>query len=1039
MSPETWQEIKRLFQEALDLPVEEREAFIVGIADEDVRQRVEALLAIGPEQADLFDHVRVELPTAETLLSQGETVLNYTIERPLGSGGMGAVYLAWDRVNERHVALKILKPSAGERFQDEHKTLARFSHPNIAALYESGTTEKGTPFIAMEYVGGVPVTAYCDERKVSLAERLKLFRTVCAAVSYAHRRTVVHRDLKPENILVTAEGVVKLLDFGIAKLLPEEEGLATVTGAGERLFTLSFASPEQLQGEATHTATDIYSLGVLLSLLLTGHLPYRVERSHDLPQAIRNEEAIKPSLLVSESDRKLRGLLEGDLDAIVLRSLRKEPDRRYQSADDFSEDVRRYLDHEPVLSRRGTRRYRAAKFFERHRFEVLTVAAIFLVLLGFTILLIVERRATLAERDRARKEAARAEAEANFLVGMFQVPGSSPLRGRTITAREILDEALLKLTEAPPSESRARARESLFHSLGKIHYNLGLYVPAEALLEPSLHDLEKNPAKNHSLIAETLTDLATVHYYHGHFGEAERLALRASSIGEQGQEPHIRSLLGHLAFARGDFGKAERLFAEGAGGTLTDRNTTLARARAQNDLAASLHAQGKYTEALRTYETSLATRKAILGAKHPEVLETEQNLACLYNDREEPIAALDLLRRIQLNYRAMSALNDSALPVLFHNIGSAEISAGRLDEAELALTDSLAEERHLFPDEHPDISRTLAEFGRLSLTRGQYNEAERHLRDSLSRFDRTVGEDHPDRVIAANNLAVLLSRSGREEEARALWSNILKRLVTHPIPSQIGEVIRKNSDLLHRHEARDGYKTIPIEILILSTPSEPLPERAFRHPLATQPLSRTVLFFDDFKSGVIDPRKWEYGGSVVRERDDELQITTTVTDRGGWARTLPIEIDPNRTLTITRRVKLHPGNGYFDGLMSIGITGYPEKRFGVSYANYHYTGAGECVTVGFSLFRNDANSHRFAERKSDASSLLPPIWDRWFDERLVYDPRSGEVRYFLDGTERLVYNVGALPSSASTITLTLSSWGWYRGHVHAVKSLTVEQ
>ncbi|HEX4961659.1 MAG TPA: serine/threonine-protein kinase [Thermoanaerobaculia bacterium] len=1036
MSPDTWQEIKRLFHEALDLPVEEQEAFIAGIADPEVRQRVEALLAVSPEQADVFDHVSIELPTAEPLLSQG-IVGNYTVERLLGRGGMGRVFLAWDRVNERHVALKLLKPSANERFQAEHKTLARFSDPNIAALYESGTTETGTPFIAMEYVEGVPITTYCDERNASLAERLRLFRTICAAVSYAHRRTVVHRDLKPENILVTEEGVVKLLDFGIAKLLPEEEDLATLTGAGERLFTLPFASPEQLQGEATHTATDIYSLGVLLSLLLTGHLPYRVERSHDLPQAIRNEEAIKPSLLVPESDRKLRGLLEGDLDAIVLRALRKEPDQRYRSADEFSEDIRRYLDREPVLARKGTRRYRAAKFFERHRFEVLALATILLVLLGFTVLLLVERRATLAERDRARREAARAEAVSDFLVGMFRVPGSSSLRGRTITAREILDGALLKLTEAPPRESETRG--TLLHSLGKIHYNLGLYAPAETLLAPSLHDLEKDSERNRSLIAETLTDLATVRYYYGRYSEAERYALRALSMEESKREAPVRSLLGHLAFAGGNFGNAERLFAPLADGNLSDGDLT--QARAQNDLAASLHAEGKYAEAAALYDRSLTTRKRILGANHPEVLETEQNLACLYRDRGEGGAASDLFLQVRLGYRAMGTLNDSALAPLFHNMGSIEIDERMLGEADVLLSDALSAERRLLPDKHPDIARTLAEFGRLSLARGRYKEAEGYLRDSLARLDRTLGEDHPDRIIAANNLAVLLSRSGRGEEAEALWRNILERLALQRVSPQIGAVIRGNYDLALRHGAEAPYQTIPIEMLILSTPAEPLPQNPPRRlALSSREVPGTVVrFVDDFADGIIDVRKWEYGGSVVREGDGELRVMRTVTDQGGWARTLPIEIDPGRTLTITRRAKLHPGNGYFDGSMQIGITGYPEKRFGVSYANYYYREGGECVTVGFSLFRNDANSHRFAERKSDASSLLPPIWDRWFDERLVYDPRTGEVRYFLDGTERLVYNVGALPSTASSITLTLSSWGWYTGHEHAVKSLSVEQ
>lgn len=240
--------------------------------------------------------------------------------------------------------------------------------------------------------------------------------------------------------------------------------------------------------------------------------------------------------------------------------------------------------------------------------------------------------------------------------------------------------------------------------------------------------------------------------------------------------------------------------------------------------------------------------------------------------------------------------------------------------------------------------------------------------------------------------------------------------------------------------ARVPYQTVPLEMLALSTPTEYQEEPVPAPPVQTEEPSRSIVrFSDSFDDGVIDVRKWEAGGSTVRESGGTLLLSASVVDHTGWARTLPIPIDPSRPLVISRRVRLHPGNEFFDALMSITPTGYPEKRFGVSYASYHYTGGGECVTVGFSLFRRDANSHRFADRKANASPLLPPVWDRWLDENLIYDPRTGEARYFLDGREQLGYNVGALPPTTTSLSLTFTAWGWYTGHLQEMDSLEVTQ
>jgi serine/threonine protein kinase/TolB-like protein len=349
----------------------------------------------------------------------GRRIGAYRIVRPLGHGGMGEVYLATrdDQEYQKNVALKIVRGGLESglilrRFRHERQILAGLEHPHIAGLLDGGTTPEGLPYIVMEYVDGMPIDTYCDTRRLTVRERLALFRTVSSAVQYAHEHHVIHRDIKPTNILVSADGVPKLLDFGIAKLLTSAgtEG-ATVTSAG--MLTPEFASPEQIRGESVDEAADIYALGVLLYRLLTGRSPYRVsqERMHELARAICEDPPLPPSTAIGTVGRRsvvsrpeatserigtargdsistLRRQLSGDLDSIVLKALRKEPQQRYASVTEFSEDVGRYLDGRPVAARRGTFRYRLRKFTQRHRAALLAISTI-VVLIGALAALVV--------------------------------------------------------------------------------------------------------------------------------------------------------------------------------------------------------------------------------------------------------------------------------------------------------------------------------------------------------------------------------------------------------------------------------------------------------------------------------------------------------------------------------------------------------------------------------------------------------------------------------------------------------------------------
>ena len=431
VTPERWKRVEAVFEQALELPQDQRAAFLQENcnSDAEVRREVESLLN-SHERADNFIDQPSLFFADDTLRDNGSTLQaaeligSYRIVRELGRGGMGTVYLA-ERADERYkkrVAIKLIKRGMDtdavlRRFENESQILASFDHPNIARLFDAGTTASGLPYFVMEFVDGVPIDQY--SHGLGVPEQLNLFRKVCAAVSYAHQHAVIHRDIKCSNILVTSEGVPKLLDFGIAKILQQGDGAETLmTMAGMRPMTPECASPEQLRGEPLTTATDVYSLGVVLYELLTGQAPYRLKTRtpEEISRVITEQEPMRPSTAVARltitsaqtPNSKIRNpkLLRGDLDNIALMTLRKEPERRYASVEQLSEDIRRHLEARPVRARKDTFGYRARKFVQRNK--VATAAAVLII-----ISLIAGLVATTWEAHRAKLEKARAERRFN--------------------------------------------------------------------------------------------------------------------------------------------------------------------------------------------------------------------------------------------------------------------------------------------------------------------------------------------------------------------------------------------------------------------------------------------------------------------------------------------------------------------------------------------------------------------------------------------------------------------------------------------------
>jgi len=444
LTPQRWAQIRQVFDGALERPAKDRAAYlrVLCARDEELRHEVESLLR-SHEQSDEF----LETPAAQLsqIVSQSQEDISdyphgyrigpYEFDRRIGRGGMGAVWLAtrFDKEYKKQVAIKMVKRGMNSqeilrRFRTERQVLANLDHPNIARLIDGGSTPDGLPYLVMEYVEGTPIDQYCDHWKCTISERLQLFRDVCSAVHYAHQNLVVHRDIKTGNILVTPDGIPKLLDFGIAKLLgPEGSTLDLAQTRPEmRPMTLDYASPEQVRGETITTATDVYSLGVLLYRLLTGKMPYgpKIRSQAAMQNAIRENEPLRPSsqILSDESTsvpeatqkleavsetrdkarKRLRKKLSGDLDNIILMALRKEPHRRYLSVGQFSEDIRRYLEGHPVMARLDTPGYRIAKFVRRHPEGV--AAAVLISATLISVAVISQHSARLAAAARQTTE-----------------------------------------------------------------------------------------------------------------------------------------------------------------------------------------------------------------------------------------------------------------------------------------------------------------------------------------------------------------------------------------------------------------------------------------------------------------------------------------------------------------------------------------------------------------------------------------------------------------------------------------------------------
>ncbi len=803
-------EFDEALDEALALPADERLTFIESrFADRrELARRLRELLEAAQAGSDLL--ARADRAARDVLAEAAqpadadrdggsadgdrdepvpERIGDYRIVDRLGSGGMGTVYLAerLDGEVDRKVALKVVTAGAYsrshlDRFLAERRMLARLEHPNIARLYDVGVDASGVPFLVMEYVDGQPIDAWADERRLGVEERLGLVLQVAEALSCAHRNLIVHRDVKPNNLLVTDDGVVKLLDFGVAKLLEDPDlDAPPLTRPGLPLLTPEYASPEQIRGELVTTASDVYATGILLHEMLTGSRPYAFESRSPvhIEQVVTDQEPRVPSraaasispeaaALRSTSPDGLARALRGDLDAIVLQALQKEPGGRYGSIQEFAADITRHRTHEPVAARPPTWRYRAGRFVRRNRLQFGAAALVVLALVGGL-------GATWWQGRLAAREAERAERVVELLTGLFQGSDPDAAPGRELTARELLARGEGPLLAGLGDEPEVALR--LQRVLGRIYTSIGEYDRALPLLDSArvLADRTGSP-EDRSAARSALADLlhARGEYAAGEAVAREHLELRR--MIDRGETVELATALTNLAsfiHRQGRYEEAEAVLREGLA---MDRRVggPAAVATDLNNLGTLLLNQSRYDEAIEILAESASIRRGLYVGYHTDVATSIANLANAFDRKGDQEGADSLYAEALEMRRQLLGEEHPHVAVVLNNLAQLRQAQGRFDESRALHQDALRIRRAVFGDDHAQVAASLNNLAIVSYREGDYDGAEASMREAVSVFRANLAEDHPNVLTGVANLGAILRAKGELAQAETLIRETLE-------------------------------------------------------------------------------------------------------------------------------------------------------------------------------------------------------------------------------------------------------------------------
>ena len=796
-STPNWEQVKEIFSAALELEADARDAFVAETCSDNqaLRSEVESWLASHAESEDF-----IETPafSANQLFSNGTSSAgrqfgNYTIIHEIGQGGMGVVFLAErnDGEFEQQVALKIVRQSVAEshmieRFRSERQILASLSHPNIANLLDGGVSGAGEPFLVMEYIQGESITDHADKQGLDIDARLNLFQKVCSAVSYAHRNLVIHRDIKPSNILITADGEPKLLDFGLAKLIDENlPADSTKTQTTFRALTPAYASPEQLKGGAITTASDVYSLGVVLYELLTGDRPFHFT-GKSLDEIIRTVTEFEPALPshVDKTDPKLRG----DLDNIVLTALRREPERRYLSIDQFADDISKYLRGLPVSARPNTLIYRSSKFIKRHR---IGAAAGAMVLLS----LIAGMAGTLWQSQQAQKQKEKAESINAFLEQTLKYsnPILSSLKrsGQETTVNEVLDEAARRL-DVGEFDNEPEVKLELERTVAMTYFGQGKYQPARKHMAEHVALLRQVYGENDPKLMVGSAMWAGLLFAKGDMDEAESvyrqyLPLLRNEVrqGRVGADV-LTDVINNFAYMRrtqGDSHEAELLFRETL--SLMPQLSDEARksvATTRSTLASTIGDQGRFDEALATARDAVDEYRQRGETDSPNYGFSLNVLGGFLTEKGELAEAETSVRDAETIFRTRMAPTSLWLGDNLRNEALLLYAQQKFPEAVAKANEAATIYENGF-GKHYDHYPTVLIVKGLSLTRsGAAKTGETLLRDAVARRNATLSVEHFWVAAANGALGECLTTQKRYEEAEDLLRKSYESLKTSQEP-----------------------------------------------------------------------------------------------------------------------------------------------------------------------------------------------------------------------------------------------------------------
>jgi serine/threonine-protein kinase len=889
MDSARWERIQEIFHQISDMqPLEQRDYLRMTCGGDEALMA--ELLTMLEEDAGGASLLERGLPHAVQNLFEKSHALPdhndfgpYRIIRLLGQGGMGIVYLASREDIGSLVAIKLLRdgllsPDRRERFASEQKTLARLEHPLIARIHDADTLDDGTPWFVMEYVEGKPITAYCRERACCIDERLRLFRSVCEAVQYAHRQTVIHRDLKPSNILVKADGTVKLLDFGIAKQLPGPEQPVEQIQTALRPMTLPYASPEQIRGDPLGTQTDVYSLGVILYELLAGQLPFDFSsRSRtEAEQIILEREPEPPSAIAGRMTENAGAgkrawqpgkAAWGELDVLSLTAMHKDLQRRYASAEALIRDVDHYLRSEPLEARPDSMRYRLGKFARRNRRTLSATAAVCTIFIALVLFFVVRlaraRTAALAETTRTQRIE-------RFMLNLFDGGDKAAGPSDSLRVVTLLDRGV---QNARTLNAEPAVQADLYQTLGNIYQKLGKLDQADPLLRSSLERRKSIAGTDSHDVADSLVALGLLRLDQAQVAEAEHLVREGLAMNRRRlplKDPSVAKAefaLGRVLEDRGAYDEAIKTLEDTVRTQSAEPGVTTDLSDSITALADAHYYLGHLAIADSLNRRALAMDRQLYGEIHPRVADELFNLGEIQHDQGHDADAEQYYRRALGIKQSWYGRDHPGTALAMAAVGQALVYQGRYDEASGLLQEALAIQERVFGKVHPQVAMGLNTLGLLEIRRGHLSDAEkdftrmadinrvvyddRHYlvgiallnlgtvyleeknsaraeqayRDALSRFIEKLPPGHPSTAIAQVRLGHTLVLERRYKEAESHLLAGYEVLMKQPSPQTI-RIQDARKDLVTVYEALnqpDQARKFQAELAAKSPPEHPSP------------------------------------------------------------------------------------------------------------------------------------------------------------------------------------------------------------------------